>query len=51
MPKGAWKTQAWQREFHSLPAMVKMSIKPLDNSPPVVYVFPLINNPARILYD
>jgi hypothetical protein len=51
MPKGAWRTQAWQREFHSLPAMVKMSIKPLDNSLPVVYAFPLINNPAMILYD
>ena len=54
VPKGAWWTQPWQRDFNSLPAMVKMTIIPKKQTPPVqpvTYIFPLINTNAHILYD
>lgn len=52
---GGWLSKPWLREYHSLPAMVKMIVIPKKQAknpePQVIYVFPLVNTNYRIVYE
>jgi hypothetical protein len=55
-PKGAWRQQAWIKEFAQLPVMLKVVLTMTKNSDKqesekMMFIFPLAYSNAHIIYD
>jgi hypothetical protein len=52
-PKGGWRkgNEGWPQQFDELPAIVKVIVTRNDDSKPLMFLFPLLNNLKPIIYD
>lgn len=49
-PKDHWHTD-WKQEYRQLPAIIKLTIVPIGDTPPIVVSFPLPNSKMWVVYD
>lgn len=49
-PKGEWRSEGWSKEFKSLPVMVKVILELQEEGEKLIFIFPLINAKAHIIY-
>jgi len=50
-PKGGWRQQPWLQEFLQLPVMVKVIVSMPKGKESSLYVFPLLESRAHVIYD
>lgn len=50
-PKGDWRVLPWLKEFKDPPVLVKMTLQKAGQAGKVVFMFPLSNGKAHIIYE